>query len=63
MKKLLLLCTRDVHFMFNNEIYQQVDGVVMGSPLGALFANIFMCELEDTVVPTLPVNYVIGQDM
>ena len=25
----------------------------MGSPLGALFANIFMCELENTIVPQL----------
>ena len=26
---------------------------MMGSPLGALFANIFMCELENTVIPQL----------
>ena len=25
----------------------------MGSPLGALFANIFMCELENTVIPRI----------
>ena len=25
----------------------------MGSPLGALFTNIFMCELENTIIPTL----------
>ena len=25
----------------------------MGSPLGPLVANIFMCELENTIVPTL----------
>ena len=25
----------------------------MGSPLGALFANIFMCELENTIIPSL----------
>ena len=31
----------------------QIDGVMMGSPLGALFANIFMCELENTVIPQL----------
>ena len=31
----------------------QTDGVMMGSPLGALFANIFMCELENTIIPSL----------
>ena len=31
----------------------QTDGVMMGSPLGPLFANIFMCELENRVIPTL----------
>ena len=53
MKKLLLLCTQEVPFTFNEEIYMQVDGVMMGSPLGSLFANIFMCELENTLIPKL----------
>ena len=30
-------------FTFNEKMYIPVDGVMMGSPLGALFANIFMC--------------------
>ena len=34
MKELLLLCTKSVHFTFNGDIYQQLDGVAMGSPLG-----------------------------
>ena len=34
-------------------MYTQIDGVMMGSPLGALVANIFMCELENTIIPTL----------
>ena len=33
--------------------YRLTDGVMMGSPLGALFANIFMCELENTIIPSL----------
>ena len=53
MKELLLLCTQKVPFTFNGETYMQIDGVMMGSPLGALFANIFMCELEETVIPQL----------
>ena len=50
MKELLLLCTQGVPFTFNNLSYVQVDGVMMGSPLGPLFANIFMCELENTII-------------
>ena len=40
--KLLSLSVKNCHFIFNGHIYQQVDGVAMGSPLGPLFANIFM---------------------
>ena len=42
MKKLLARCTKNVHFIFNNDIYIQIDGVVMGSPLGPVIPNIFM---------------------
>ena len=45
-KELLLLCTKNVDFTFNNVIYQQCDGVAMGSPLGPVIAGIFMVELE-----------------
>ena len=53
MKKLLYLCTKEGHFTFNGVTYVQTDGVMMGSPLGSLIANIFMCELENNVVPTM----------
>ena len=53
MKRLLLLCTKGVAFSFNGDLYTQVEGVMMGSPLGALFANIFMAELENNIVPRL----------
>ena len=53
MKSLLLLCTKSVPFTFNDDMYIQTQGVAMGSPLGPLLANIFMSELENTVVPTL----------
>ena len=36
MKKLLTLCSKNVHFTLNNEIYVQNDGVAMGSPLGPI---------------------------
>ena len=46
MKNLLTLCTKNVHFTFNNEIYIQNDGVAMGSPLGLIVAGNFKVELE-----------------
>ena len=51
MKELLLLCTKHVQFIFNGDIYIPSDGVVMGSPLGLLLANVFMCSLEESIVP------------
>ena len=53
LKELLYLCTKHVHFKFNNEVYIQCDGVAMGSPLGPLLANIFMMSLEGNTLPKL----------
>ena len=53
MKELLLLCTKNVDFTFNNDIYQQCDGVAMGSPFGPVIAGIFIVELESTLLPRL----------
>ena len=53
MKELLNLRTKSVHFTFEGNIYVQNDGVAMGSPLGPILANIFMVELERSVIPTL----------
>ena len=45
MRKLLTLCTKNVHFTLN-EIYVQNDTVAMGSPLGPILANAFTVDLE-----------------
>ena len=52
-KQLLTLCTKNVHFTYNNTVYQQNDGVTMGSPLGPVLPGIFMVELENSLVPKL----------
>ena len=44
--KLLSLAVKKCHFTFNNRIYQQIDGMAMGIPLGPLFANIFMTSMK-----------------
>ena len=52
MKELLYLFTKNVHFSFSSEIYMQNDGVAMGFPLGPVLANIFIIELEKTIMPS-----------
>ena len=53
MHELINLCTKNVHFMFNNKIYLENDSVAMGSPLDLVIANTFMVELETTLIPNL----------
>ena len=53
MKELLILCTKNVHFTFDNVIKVQNDGVAMGSPLGPVLSDIFMVELETSLLPEL----------
>ena len=60
MKKLLTLYIKNLHFSFNNEIYIQTDDAVMGSPLGPVIANIFMIELENTLVLMLKDHFKKG---
>ena len=50
MKEMLLLCTKDVHFLFKHENYQKTDSAAMGFPLDLIFAGIFIVELEKKVV-------------
>ena len=53
MKNILLLCTKNVHFTFTNEIYIRNDWVVMVSSIDLTFAGIFIIELENMLVPKL----------
>ena len=42
-------CSKTV-FSTNNKLYQQIDGVSMGSSLGPVLANIIMTEMEKTII-------------
>ena len=54
MKSLLEICTTKTPFRhLNGDIYIQRDGVSMGNPLGCLFANMYMCHIENNIIPTL----------
>ena len=46
LRELLEICVQKCIFKFSGVYYEQIDGVSMGNPLGPLFANIFMAELE-----------------
>ena len=45
---LLTMTVKNCHFLFDGKVYHQKDGVAMGSPLGLLFANIFLSFHERT---------------
>jgi hypothetical protein len=52
LKKLLDLCTKTA-FSFNNQLFEQTDGVSMGSALGPVLANIILSEFEKVIVSDL----------
>ena len=56
MLNLLLMCTKNVHFCFGGDIYQENDSVAMGSPLELALAGIFMAELETRIIPMVMDN-------
>ena len=49
LSELLKIATKDQLFQFNDNLYLQTDGVAMGSPLGPLLANVFLCHVEETL--------------
>jgi len=56
-KKLLKLSVEDAIFMFNNQLYSQIDGVAMGSPLGPTLANAFLCHHESKWLADCPSHF------
>ena len=46
LKKLILDCCTKTTFSFNNKLYDQIEGVCMGSCLGPVLANTIMTEFE-----------------
>ncbi|CAH2094625.1 unnamed protein product [Euphydryas editha] len=45
--ELTKLCMKQNYFKFNNQFYQQKEGLAMGSPLSPLMADIFMDDFEN----------------
>ena len=46
LRELLQIAVKNQLFQFDGNLYEQVDGVAMGSPLGPLMANTFMTSTE-----------------
>ena len=53
LKKLILDSCTKTTFSFNDKLYDQIDGVCMGSSLGPVLANIIMTEMEKLILPKL----------
>jgi hypothetical protein len=56
-KKLLDLVLTDTNFLFNNNLYKQLDGLSMGNPVAPAMANIFMCHLEEQYLAQCDSNF------
>ena len=60
--QLLRMASTDQLFQFDGQLYEQREGVAMGSPLGLLLANVFMCHLEELsdndLIPSFYKRYV-----
>lgn len=53
---MLKLAVDDSYFSFDNKLYKQTDGMAMGSPLGPLFANIFLSHHESAWLRDSPIK-------
>ena len=55
-KKLLEFPVMDNHFISNNKLHIQKDGVAMGSPLGPSLVTTFMCALGQNFLSNCPLH-------
>ena len=56
-KTFLELAVLNSFFIFDNQLYEKIDGVGMGLPLGPTFANLFMCFNEDSWLQKCPSDF------
>ena len=65
LRDLLLICTTETPFQFQDKVYLQINGNSMGSPLGPTYADFYMSSLENNIMsqkneynPSLYLRYV-----
>ena len=56
-QNLLSLATKESYFIFNKVLYKQKDGVAMGSPLGPILPNAFLCFYERKYLEECPSEF------
>ena len=47
LKEFLSLANKDLHFIFDETLYEQIDGVTMRSPTGSILAYAFLVYEEN----------------
>ena len=52
LNQVILLFAKHVHFTIENQTYLHRYGVVIGSPHCSILSDVFMVELERTLLPT-----------
>ena len=57
MRELLKLAAYESFFIFDLVMYRQIDGVAMGSPLGSILANAFLCHFEKQWLSECPPDF------
>ena len=57
MRELLNLAAYESFFIFDQVMYKQIDGVAMGSPLGSILANAFLCHFEKQWLSECPPDF------
>ena len=56
-RSMLEISVLNSYFIFDQKLYQQVDGVGMGLPLGPTFANAFLCYHEQHWLDNCPLKF------
>ena len=54
---LLSAAAKESFFIFDNSLYRQIDGVLMGSLLGPTLANAFLCYYEKEWLDSCPIEF------
>ena len=58
---LLAFCLKNTYFSFQDQFYEQVEDVAMGSPVSPIVANLYMEYLQQKALSTAPHPKVLAQ--
>lgn len=57
LSKLLELVLKESVFLFNGDLFKQIDGVAMGSPLAQTIVNTFICHHKNKCLDECPTEF------